>query len=74
MVSATELTVHPVVPASDTEYVMTPANELAAANVVPDCGIVNAVVGDQLIVVVPRLTVNDCDTADVAARYLESPG
>jgi len=63
-----EVTEHPVVPWLVTAYVIAPANDDAAANVTGDCGIVNAVVGDQLIVVVPRFTVNDCDTVDVAAR------
>jgi len=63
-----ELTEHPVVPWLVTSYVIAPANDDAAANVAGDCGIVNAFVGDQLIVVVPRFTANDCDTVDVAGR------
>jgi hypothetical protein len=62
------LTEHPVVPWLVTAYVIAPANDDAAANVTGDCGIVTAVVGDQLIVVVPRFTVNDCDTIGDAAR------
>jgi hypothetical protein len=54
--------------------VTAPASVDAAAKVAPDSGIVSAVVGAHEIVVVPRLTVKDCDTVDVAAKYLESPG